>query len=192
MSILKHKTTELDKYSFLVVDTTTQQEYADAGIDLSGGSVTAAILTLINTYDDSEYQIDILADWDFLLDDGITVNIADLPPDGKVSGLDFFGDYVYRTRIDYTYLGTPEEDEFTAGFRAVITNTVQQQLLAVDWKKELSCTCNCNSVSARKLSLKTELAFAADQFLEEEYISILAALYVLTGTVNELTEQPLP
>ena len=184
MSLLNPCVIEIDKWSFLVKDTTTQQTYDDAGIDLT--TVTAAKLVFKNLYDDSEYEIDILSDWAYLLGDGITINVTQFP-DGLMSTYDYFPDWMYEVSIVYTYNTLEYTASTTVGFRDIISHIVYQQLQQDDWKQTLGCGCGCEkySTSLRKFDYLHGLQIASENCLINQYTTILLALYKLTGTTHE-------
>ena len=172
----------------MVKDSTTAQIYNDAGI--VDFSVTTAKIVFKNTMDDSEYEIDILANWDYLLGcDGLTINIIDFP-DLLMSNYKYFPDGVYETTVVYTYQGIEYSDLSTTGFKYLIDKVIAQQLLQSNWKKELHCDCNCKkySTSIRKFNWFMMLGYAAGKCLYTEYMRILRALYKLTGEKYEFTE----
>ena len=100
MSLLSPCVTEINKYSFLVKDVTTQQTYDTAGVDLT--TVTAAKIVFKNLFDSETYEIDVLSDWEYLLGDGITINIVDFPS-GQMGDYTEFPDWMYEITVEYTY-----------------------------------------------------------------------------------------
>jgi len=174
---------QLDEYSFLVKDITTQQMYTEASVDLS--TVTAATLTFKNLYDNTEYEINILADWAYLLGDGLTINIVDFP-NQKMGTYEYFPDYIYQVTIAYTYLGNSYTSLRTVGFRYSISQVIYQQLMQDDWKKIFACGCNCSkySLSMRKFNWLKSLGFASDTCLIDEYKDIIMKLYKITNQTH--------
>ena len=184
MSLLNPCITQIDKYSFKVVDITTDQTYDTTGIDLS--TVTAAKLVFKNLFDNTTYEIDILSDWAYVLADGLTINITSFP-DGLMSGYDYFPDWMYQITIVYTYNSVEYSKARTVGFRTIISTIVFQQLQQSDWVKTLKCGCGCEkySTSFRKFNFLDGLEIASANCLITQYTEILTALYKLTGTVHE-------
>ena len=186
MALLNPCTREIDKYSFLIWDTTTQEMYDAASIDLTTG-VTAAVINFTDLYTGTVYSIDILSRWAYLLGDGITVNIATDFTDGLMGTYNYFPDYSYNISVVYTHLGVEYTAGKTIGFRAIISNVVYQQLQQADWVKELKCGCGCEkySNSFRKFDWLDKLVIASSQCLITQYNEILLSLYKLTGTTHE-------
>lgn len=184
MSLLSPCVTEINKYSFLVKDTTTQQTYDTAGVDLT--TVTAAKIVFKNLFDGETYEIDVLSDWEYLLGDGVTINITDFP-DGQMGEYTEFPDWMYKTTVEYTYDSKEYSPSRLTGFRATITNIVNQQLQQSDWVKELKCGCGCEkySTSFRKYDWLDKLSIASYNCLINQYNEIMLALYKLTGTTHE-------
>lgn len=184
MSLLNPCVRQVDEYSFIVEDATTDQAYDAAGVDLS--TVTAAKIVFKDLYTNETYDIDIIANWSYLLGDGLTINIADFP-DYQMGDYEYFPDYMYHVSVVYTYGGR----EYTAGryvgFREKISKIVYQQLQQSDWVKELKCGCGCEKYSTtfRKFNYLQGLQIAAKNCLINQYNEILLALYKLTGTVHE-------
>jgi hypothetical protein len=190
MSLLRPSVTQIDKYSFLVKDLTTDQTYSDAGVNLA--TVAAATLTIKKAYQptaESTHTINILPDWAFLLADGITINIADLP-DALFDSLEFFPDWFYEIVITYTYNTRSYTKKTTTGFRATISDIVMQQLQQSDWVKELKCGCGCEKYSTafRKFNYLKVLEIASDNCLIMQYQEILLALYKLSGQTHEYSD----
>jgi len=185
MPILNPCLNQINKYSFLVKDITTQQMYDDASIDLSS-NVTAAKIVFKDYYDNTTYDINILSDWSYILGDGITINILDFPS-SEMGGYDYFPDYYYNISVVYTYKGIEYTASRDIGFRAIISFITYQQLQQSDWKITLKCTCGCEkqSLEMRKFNYLRGLQLASKNCLKDQYISVLLALYKLTGTTHE-------
>ena len=175
--------TQNNEYSFLIKDNTTQQMYTESGVDLS--TVTAASLRFKNLYDDEEYTINILTDWEYLIGDGLTINIIDFP-NRKMGEWEYFPDWVYEISVIYTYNGTQYTKKQTVGFKFLISEVVFQQLMQEDWKKTLACGCNCSkvSLSARKFNYIKSLEYAMENCLVDEYTEMLQALYKLANQTH--------
>lgn len=175
---------EIDQYSFKVWDTTTQQMYDDAGIDLT--TVTAASLEFKDLKTNDIYTVDITSDWSYFLGDGITVNVLDFP-DSQMGDYDYFPDWTYNVKVKYTYNAVEYNTSKSVGFRARISNIVYQQLQQSDWVKELKCGCGCNKYSSsfRKFDWLDKLKIASEMCLLTQYTEILTSLYKLTGTTHE-------
>lgn len=188
MSILRLSVSQINRYSFLVKDITTQERYDAVGVDLTTG-VTAATLTVTNLYDNESYDIDILSDWAYLLDDGITVNMTDFP-DNKLGNYAYFPDWFYRFKVTYTYNGVQYSASKEVGFRYYIKNVVFQQLQQSDWKQTIGCGCGCEkyNTSIRKFNWLKALEIASDLCLVNEFNTTLLALYKLTGYTHEFSE----
>ena len=94
---------------------------------------------------------------------------------------------MYEIRIEYVYLGTTYSASTTVGFLKIIKNIVYQQMMKANWKKELACTCGCDSYNTtlRKWNYLMMLDIAAQLCLTSEYETTLLALYKLTGTDHE-------
>lgn len=184
MPLLNICVKQLDEYRFLVWDTTTEQTYTEAGIDLT--TVTAATLEFKDLKTNAIYTLDILLDWSFVLGDGLTVNILDFP-DNKMGEYEYFPDWTYNVIIKYTYLTIPYQSSKSIGFRSIISNIVYQQLQQSDWVKDLKCGCGCEKYSTpfRKFDYLNGLEIASKNCLLAEYNEILLALYKLTGTTHE-------
>ena len=176
--------TQIDKYSFKVVDTTTDQTYDTTGVDLS--NVTAATLTFKNLYDNTSSVIDILDDWEYVLADGLTININDFP-NGLMSGYNYFPDWFYSVTITYTYNTISYSKVRTIGFRTIISDIVFQQLQQSDWVVATKCGCGCEKYSSsfRKFDYLDKLEIASANCLITQYEELLIALYKLTGTTHE-------
>lgn len=184
MPILSICASEVDEYKFKVWDTTTDQAYADSGIDLS--TVTAASLLFKDLKTGTTYTIDILNDWAYVLGDGLTINILDFP-NNKMGDYEYFPDWTYSITIQYTYNSVQYSSSKSIGFRHIISNIVYQQLQQSDWVKEMKCGCGCEkySTSFRKFDYLNGLEIASNNCLLAQYTDILLALYKLTGTTHE-------
>lgn len=187
MSLLNPSVSQINKYSFLVKDTTTAQTYASANVDLT--TVTEASLVFKKAYlpdDESTYEFDISADWQYLLGDGITLNVVDFP-DYLFDGFDHFPDWMYSVTINYTYNSREYSKTAIIGFRKNISGIVFQQLQQSDWVEQLKCGCGCTKYSTgyRKFDYLDSLEIASDNCLIAQYQEILMALYKLTGETHE-------
>lgn len=184
--LLNPSVTQINKYSFLVKDLTTDQTYAAAGVDLS--TVTAATLTFKKAYQSSteSVTIDIFSDWSYVLADGLTINVTDFP-NNQFNGYDYFVDWFYSISITYTYNSKSYTKTATVGFRKIINDVVIQQLQQSDWVKELKCGCGCEKYSTtwRKFDYNRLLETASANCLIVQYQELLLALYKLTGTTHE-------
>ena len=176
MSILVLCAEQVDKYNFKVWDRTTQEAYDAAGVDLS--SVSSAKIVLKNMFDLSEYEVDILSRWSYLLGDGIIINVTDLPDSWSVS---YFPDWMYEIKVKYTYGGKDYSYIRSIGFRSIITDKVIQQLQQSDWAVEFECGCEKYSTSFRKFDFLNMLEVASRNCLANQYVKILKALYRLSG-----------
>lgn len=174
---------QVDKYSFTIKDITTSEMYAGAGISLAS-QVTAATLQIKNLYDNSTTTINVLSKWPYILTDGATVNIVDLP-NNTFGGYDYFPDYMYEFTLSYTYAGRPYSSSQSVGFRAIISSVVYQQLKQEDWKKTLGCGCYKASLSLRKFNYLKGLQYASENCLVQDYITVLLALYKLAGEEHD-------
>ena len=175
--------TQIDKYSFLIKDSTTAQMYTEAGVDLT--SVTSASITFKKTYQPTTtYTITIGTDFQYILGDGLTINVTDFP-DNKVYGEDHIPDWMYSVSVIYTYNGRSYTKMRTVGFRENISTIVYAQLQQSDWVKELSCGCEKYSSVMRKFNYLRGLELASRHCLIVQYQEILMALYKLTGTTHE-------
>ena len=186
--LLNLSVTQVDRYSFIVKDTTTDETYADANVDLS--LATTATLTIKNAYlpGTESVTIDIFDNWQYLLDcTGLTINIVDLP-DYKYNDLDYFPDWMYEISVTYTYNARAYTKKRIIGFRDIITDIVIQQLQQSDWVRELSCGCEKYSTSLRKFNYLKLLEIASDNCLIMQYQELLEALYKLTGTTHEYAD----
>ena len=185
MAILKAQAKQIDKYSFLVWDCTTQQMYDDTGIDLTS-NVTAAKIVFKDRKTGTEYEIDVLSRWSYILGDGLTLNILEFP-DGMMGDYDYFPDYMYDISVVYTYTGNEYTSTKIIGFRTIISDIVIQQLQQANWLEELKCGCGCKKYASsfRKFDFLKRLGVASDLCLINEYLKILMALYKLTGTTHE-------
>ena len=175
---------QIDRYNFKVYDTVTEQMYADTGIDMT--TVTAAKLVFTDKKTGSNYEIDIFSDWQYILSDGLTININDFP-DNKMGDYDYFPDWVYDITVVYTYGGNEYSSKKCIGFRAIISNIVYQQLQQSSWVQEMKCGCGCKkyATSFRKFDFLGMLKVASENCLINEYIEILQSLYKLTATTHE-------
>lgn len=184
MSLLSPCVKQLSKYSFLVWDTTTQETYDNAGVDLT--TVTSAKIIFKNLYDNSTYEIDITSNWQYLLGDGTTIHILDFPG-GKMGEYEFFPDYMYEIKVSYVYGGTTYTATKTTGFRKIISFRVYQQIQQSNWVDELKCGCGCEKYSTgfRKFDYLHNLEVASNNCMIVEYNKILLALYRITGTKHE-------
>ena len=175
--------TQINKYSFLIKDSTTAQMYTEAGVDLS--TVTSATVTFKKAYlPTTTYTITIGTDFQYILGDGLTINITDFP-DNLVYDQDHIPDWMYTISVIYTYNSRDYTKTRTVGFREVISAIVFAQLQQSDWVKELSCGCEKYSLSMRKFNYLRGLEIASDQCLIMQYQEILMALYKITGTTHE-------
>ena len=175
--------TQIDKYSFLIKDNTTAQMYAEAGVDLS--SVTSASITFKKAYQPTTtYTINIGTDFQYILGDGLTINVTDFP-DNLVYGEDHIPDWMYTVSVIYTYNSRSYTKTRTVGFRDTIAAVVYAQLQQSDWVKELSCGCEKYTSSMRKFNYLRGLELASEHCLIVQYQEILTALYKLTGTTHE-------
>ena len=190
MSLLNPSVTQINKYSFLIKDTTTDMTYADAGVDLT--TVTAATLTIKKAYlpdNDSTVTLDILNNWAYMLTDGITINVDDLP-NNLYNGYAYFPDWMYSFTVTYTYNGTSYTKTRIIGFAKIIRNVVMQQLQQADWVNELKCSCGCEklSLTQRKFNYLKLLTIASEECLIVQYQEILLALYKLAGQTHEYSD----
>lgn len=176
---------QINKYSFLVTDATTQQTYDEAGVDLS--TATNVVLSIQKAYNpEVTYEINVSSNLQYILDGGLTVNVNDF--DGNlVFGLDHFPDWMYEVTVSYTYQGLRYNKKEVVGFRSTITDIVIQQLQQSDWVKELSCGCEKYSLTIRKFNYLRGLTLASENCLIMQYQEILLALYKLTGTTHEFS-----
>lgn len=184
MAIFSLCAQQVDEYKFKIFDTTLQQAYDDASIDLS--TVTAASLEFKDLHTGDIYIIDITSDWSYVLGDGLLVNILDFP-NNEMGGYEFFLDWMYNLTVKYIYNSIEYSSSKTIGFRAIISNIVYQQLQQSDWVKELKCGCGCEKYSSafRKFDYLDKLELASNNCLIAQYEEILVALYKLTGTKHE-------
>ena len=175
--------TQIDKYSFLIKDNTTAQMYAEAGVDLT--SVTSASITFKKAYQPTTtYTINIGTDFQYILGDGLTINVTDFP-DNLVYGEDHIPDWMYTVSVIYTYNSRSYTKTRTVGFKDTIATVVYAQLQQSDWVKELSCGCEKYTSSMRKFNYLRGLELASEHCLIVQYQEILTALYKLTGTTHE-------
>ena len=184
MALLSICVTQINKYSFKVFDTTLQETYDTAGVDLS--TVTAAKLTFKNLYDNSTYEVDILDKWSYLLDDGTLINVMDFP-NMKMGDYSYFPDYMYEITVTYTYNSVSYTSVKTIGFRSIITGIINQQMQQSDWISQLKEEC-CSGKSAttrRKYNYLDLLSIASANCLISHYTELLLSLYKLTGTTHE-------
>ena len=184
MSILHICARQLDRYSFRVWDTVTQQRYDQTGIDLT--TVTAAKIVFKDLKTNTEYEIDILDDWYYLLGDGLDINIIQFP-NMKMGDYDYFPDWMYDIKVVYTYSGTEYSSTKIIGFRTIITGIINQQLQQAEWIKELRCGCGCKkyATSFRKYDFLHLLEIASLNCLKSQYTDLLLSLYKLSGTTHE-------
>lgn len=184
MAILSICADQIDEYKFKVFDTTLQQAYDGASIDLT--TVTAAYLDFKDTKTGITYTLDILSDWSYVLGDGLLVNILDFP-NNQMGNYDYFPDYYYEIKVRYTYNSVEYSSTKGIGFRKIISTIVYQQLQQSDWVKELKCGCGCEKYSSafRKFDFLDKLEIASNNCLIVQYEEILLALYKLTGTTHE-------
>jgi hypothetical protein len=186
MPLLNACTRQIDKYSFLIWDTTTQEMYDAAGIDLTS-NVTAARIDFTDLRTGTTYAIDILSRWSYLLGDGITINIATDFTGGVMGDYNYFPDWSYTIAVVYTYLGTEYTSSKTIGFRAIVSNVVYQETQQMDWNEELKCWCGCakESLTSRKFNYLRALEKASNNCLITQYNTILLALYKITASTHE-------
>jgi hypothetical protein len=184
MPLLSICASQVNEYSFKVWDTTLQQTYDDAGINLD--TVTAATLEFKDLKTNLTYTINILSDWEYVLGDGLLINILDFPND-KMGEYEYFPDWMYDLTVKYTYNSVEYSSSKTIGFRSIISNIVYQQLQQSDWVKELKCGCGCEKYSSafRKFDFLDKLELASIHCLITQYEELLLALYKLTGTTHE-------
>ncbi len=175
---------QISKYSFIVQDVQTEENYVSAGIDLT--AVTAAKITFKNLFTNLSYDIDIFSRWAYLLGDGVTINITDFP-NFQMGIYDHFPDWSYSISVVYVLGGVTYSNTRITGFRDTISNIVYQQLQQSDWVKELRCNCGTDkySTSLRKFNYLDGLRIASKNCLTTQYNEIVLALYKLTGTVHE-------
>lgn len=180
---------QIDEFSFAVFNGTSQQAYDDAGVDLSTVTVATLYFKKVNDLEANEISVDISSLFQYLFEDGgMTIEFEDFGVD-TYNGYDYFPDWMYEIRIEYTYDGEEYEASTTVGFKAIIVRVVNQQMLQSNWKKELSCYCGCemNSSSMRKFFYNSMLDIDANLCLVNEFIATLKALYKVTGTVHEFS-----
>jgi hypothetical protein len=182
---------QIDRYSFNIWNITSIQSYTDAGIDYTTFTDVELCFKKVNDVEENEVCITISdADFQFAFaEGGLTIDIADFP-DGEFMECTYFLDWFYELTITYTYDSTEYTASNTVGFRDIILHIVYQQMLQSNWKKELACTCTCENWSSaiRKFNYLMMMDIAAENCLVNEYLTILSALYKLTGTINECSE----
>lgn len=184
---------QIDEFSFQVFNTVSVQTYTDSGIDLPN-NVTAATLYFkkVNDISANEVSVDLITGTEnnfvyLFTSGGLTISFEDFGLD-KINGYDYFFDWMYEIRIEYTYLGVEYEASCTVGFLKIIKNIVYQQLLKSKWKKELSCSCGCDpyNTTLRKWDFLRMLQISAELCLISEWQYTLLSLYRITGTDHEL------
>ena len=183
--ILQVCANQLSEYKFNVLNKVSEQTYIESNIDL--GTVTTATLILNRVNDTEKYSIDISSTFQYLrTDGGLTVNFSDFGLD-EIYGQTFFPDWMWEITIEYVYDENEYSTSVTVGFLKIIKNIVYQQMIKSNWKKELACSCGCESdnTTIRKWSYLMELEVTAELCLINEYMKILRALYKLTGTDHE-------
>lgn len=188
--ILSICASEIDETSFNVWNNLSTQTYTDSGIDLS--TVTDATLYFgkVNGDDDDEVSVTLTpAQFQYLFaTGGLTIHFAAFG-ETLINGYSYFPDWMYTVRIEYVYPADGETytASATLGFKARIQHIIYQQMLQSEWKKELACTCSCESYSTtlRKWNYLMMMEIAANLCLINEYENILLSLYKLTNTVHE-------
>lgn len=188
--ILSICASEIDETSFNVWNIISTQTYTDSGIDLS--TVTDATLYFgkVNGDEDDEVSVTLTpAQFQYLFaTGGLTIHFAAFQ-ETLINGYSYFPDYMYTVRIEYVYPADGETytASATMGFKARIQHIIYQQMLQSEWKKELSCTCSCESYSTtlRKWNYLMMMEIAANLCLINEYLNILGSLYKLTNTEYE-------
>ena len=184
--ILQICATQVSEYIFTVSNTVSQQTYDDAGVDWH--TFTDVTLKFQKVNDDDNYlEMDISDSYEYLFaDGGLTVNFTDFGED-TFNDLAYWPDWMYEVIITYTYDGSEYTASTTVGFLKLIKNIVYQQMMKSNWKKELSCNCNCEpyNTTLRKWNYLMMLSIAAQLCLIDEYLSTLQALYKITGTDHE-------
>jgi len=178
---------QIDEYSFSVWNTVTTQTYAEAGIDLFTVTEATLFFKKVNDLAANEVSVDISDDFQYLFaTGGLTINFEDFGED-LINGFDYFPDWMYEIRIEYTYSGTEYSAATTVGFLKIIRNIVNQQMMRSNWKKELSCSCGCDNYNStlRKWNYLMMLDIAAKLCLISEWQYTLLALYKLTGTDHD-------
>ena len=178
---------QIDEYSFKVWNTVSVQTYEESGIDLSGVTSATLFWKKVNDEAENEVSVDISDVFQYLFTDGgITVSFEDFGLD-TIYGETYFPDWMYSVTIEYTYNEVEYDASITVGFLKIIKNIVYQQMMKSNWKKELSCTCGCDSYNTtlRKWDYLMSLDIAAQLCLVNEYEKTLLALYKLTGTEHE-------
>ena len=187
--ILRHCIIQIDDCSFRVKNTVAQSTYDDAGVNLKGSKLTAAKLYFkkINDSDANAQVIDLLSNFEYLFDcNGLVIDVSDFTDD-KWMGNEFFPDWMYETKIIYTYDGVEYTDSTTTAFMARIKNIVYQQTIQSNWKKDLACTCGCEDYNSvlRKWNWNNLAEVAAELCLINEFLTMLEGLYKITGTTHE-------
>jgi len=177
---------EVDEYNFTVWNNTSQMQYTQSGIDLSVVDTATLYFSRVNNVGD-EVSLDIGDTFQFLFaTGGLTVNFNDFG-ETLINGFSYLPDSIYTIRITYVYDGNLFEAATTVGFKKIISNVVCQQLQQSDWKKDLSCSCGCDSYSTtlRKWEYLYNLDISAQLCLLAQFDATLRALYKLTGQEYE-------
>jgi hypothetical protein len=181
---------QIDEYSFTVSNTVALQTYIDAGVDWTTfTNVTLKFSKVNETTPLLQLDISDIYEYMFLTSDQdglLTINFSDFGED-TFNGETFFPDWLYTVTIEYTYAGDEYSTSVTIGFLKLIKNIVYQQMMQSNWKKELSCNCNCEpyNTTLRKWDYLQILDITSDLCLINENLLTLQSLYKLTGTDHE-------
>jgi hypothetical protein len=184
--ILQICASQIDEYSFTVSNTVSQETYDDAGVDWATFTNVTLKFSKVNG-DGDEVSVDISSTFQYLFEDGgLTINFSDFGLD-EINDYAYFPDWMYEITIEYTYAGDEYSTSVTVGFLKIIKNIVYQQMMKSNWKKELSCNCNCEpyNTTLRKWNYLMMLEIQSELCLINEYLLTLQALYKITGTDHE-------
>ena len=188
MSALTICMTQVDEYSFNITNNTSQQTYDDLAEDWA--TYTSISLRFRKVNDSkNELTLDITADFHYLFETGgLTVNFEDFG-EATFNGYAYWPDWMYEAIVTYTYNAVVGTASVTTGFHKIISNIVYQQTYQSDWKKTLSCTCNCEKSNSvlRKWHYLQMMTISAALCLVNNYLDMLKALYKLTDTTQEFT-----
>ncbi len=177
---------QVDEYNFTVWNNTAEQQYIQSNIDLSSVVTATLYFSRVNSQGD-EVTVDIGDTFSFLFTTGgLTLNFDDFG-ETLINGYTYWPDSVYTITIKYVFDGILYEAATTVGFKKLISSVVYQQLQQSDWKKDVSCSCGCDSYSTtlRKWEYLYKLDIAASLCLLTQFDVILKALYKLTGQEYE-------
>jgi hypothetical protein len=189
--ILQICASQIDEYSFTVSNTVSQETYDDAVVDWATFTNVTLKFSKVNEETTNFLSVDISDRFEYMFltseQDGLlTINFSDFGEE-TFNEFEYWPDWLYTVTVEYVYDGDEYSTSVTVGFLKIIKNIVYQQMMKSNWKKELSCSCNCEpyNTTLRKWNYLMMLEIQSELCLINEYLLTLQALYKITGTDHE-------